>query len=137
MYPFHDDLEKDVVLCATCVSQERKSNLALSSKKEDAFLSTGYSNWKKALQKFRTHESSNCHLEALTMSVIRETHEKSHCYGNSLQLAVGDMIKEVKNLKNALDTTSKIWKLLKRSPKPEALFKKFEEDLAPEFHGFS
>ena len=65
MYPFHDDLEKDVVLCATCVSQERKSNLALSSKKEDAFLSTGYSNWKKALQKFRTHESSNCHLEAL------------------------------------------------------------------------
>ena len=53
----------------------------------------------------------------------------SHCYGHSLQLAVGDMIKEVKNLKDALDTTSKISKLLKVSPKREALFKKLKEVL--------
>ena len=70
----HYDLEKDV-LCGTCVSQEKKGNLALSSEKEDAFLSTGCSNWKKALEKFRKHESSHCHLEASAMSVIRETHE--------------------------------------------------------------
>ena len=37
----------------------------------------------------------------------------SHCYGHSLQLAVGDMIKEVKNLKDALDAISEISKLLK------------------------
>ena len=60
----------------------------------------------------------------------------SHCYGHSLQLAVGDMIKEVKNLKDALDTTSEISKLLKVSPKREALFKKFKEDFAPKFLGF-
>ena len=30
----------------TCVAQEKKNNLALSSKKEDAFLSTGSSSWK-------------------------------------------------------------------------------------------
>ena len=59
----------------------------------------------------------------------------SHCYGHSLQLAVGDMIKEVKNLKDALDTTSEISKLLKFSPKRKALFKKLKEDLAPEFPG--
>ena len=52
----------------------------------------------------------------------------SHCYGHSLQLVLGDMIKEVKNLKDALDTTSEISKLLKVSPKREALFKKFKED---------
>ena len=39
----------------------------------------------------------------------------SHCYGHFLQLAVGDMVKEVKNLKDALDTTE-ISKLLKFSP---------------------
>ena len=71
----HYEVGKDVVLCATCVSQEKKGNLTLSSKKEDAFLSTGFSNWKKALEKFRKHENSNCHLEAASMSVIRETHE--------------------------------------------------------------
>ena len=71
----HYDLEKDEMLCATCVSQEKKINLALSSKKEDAFLSTGCSNWKKALEKFRKHERLHCHLEASTMSVIRKTHE--------------------------------------------------------------
>ena len=45
-------------------------SLALSSKKDDAFLSTGCSNWKKALEKFRKHVSSHCDLEASTMSVI-------------------------------------------------------------------
>ena len=53
MNPFHQyyEIEKNVVLCATCASQQKKGNLALSSKKEDAFLSTGCSNWKKALEK--------------------------------------------------------------------------------------
>ena len=53
-----------------------------------------------------------------------------------MQLAIADMIKEVKNLKDALDTTSEILKLLKFSPKWETLFKKFKEDFAPEFPGF-
>ena len=60
----------------------------------------------------------------------------SYSYGHYLQLAVGDMIKEVKNLKDALDTTSEISKLLKLTPKREALFKKSKEDLALEFPGF-
>ena len=46
------------------------------------------------------------------------------------------MIKEVKNLKDTLDTTSEISKLLKVSPKQEALFKKFKEVFAPKFPGF-
>ena len=41
----------------------------------------------------------------------------THCYGHSLQLAVGDMVREVRNLRDALDTTSEISKLLKYSSK--------------------
>ena len=63
------------MLCVKCISQVKKDDLALSSKKEDAFLSTSCSNWKKALEIFRKHERSHCHIEASTMSVNRETHE--------------------------------------------------------------
>ena len=60
----------------------------------------------------------------------------SHCYGHSLQLAVVDMIKKVKDLKDTLDTTFKISKLLRFSPKRGTLFKKLKKDLTPEFPGF-
>ena len=46
------------------------------------------------------------------------------------------MIKKFENLKNALDTTSEISKLLKVSPKRQALLKKITEDFAPKFPGF-
>ena len=46
------------------------------------------------------------------------------------------MIKEAKNLKDALDNTSEVSKLLKVSPNRESLFKKFKEDFAPKFLGF-
>ena len=41
----------------------------------------------------------------------------SHCYGHSLQLAVGDILRKSKNLKDDLNTTSEISKLLKVSKK--------------------
>ena len=52
-----------------------------------------------------------------------------------MQLAIGDMIKEVKNIKDSLDTILEISELLKLSPKLEALFKKLKVDLAPKFPG--
>ena len=55
--------------------RRKKNNITLSSIKQDAFLSTGFSNWKKALEKFRKHENSNCHLESVSMSVIGEALE--------------------------------------------------------------
>ena len=36
---------------------------------------------------------------------------------DTLQLAVSDIVREVRNLRDALDTTSEISKLLKYSPK--------------------
>ena len=48
----------------------------------------------------------------------------THCYGHCLQLAVGDMVIEVRNLRDALDTTSEISELLKYLPKRDRMFEK-------------
>ena len=59
----------------------------------------------------------------------------THCYGHSLNLAAGDMIKGCKVLKNALDTTLEISKLIKFSPKRDAIFRKIKDELHPETPG--
>ena len=61
----------------------------------------------------------------------------THCYGHFLQLAVGDMVRKVRNLRDALDTTSEISKLLKYLPKRDRMFEKLTaESAAPETPGF-
>ena len=39
--------------------------LTFSTKKQDAFLSAGVCYWKDALKKFRSHQKSECHREAV------------------------------------------------------------------------
>ena len=68
-------MKTDVVLCQVCVSQGKKGNLTLSTKKGDVFISTGFSNWKKAFEKFKKHQQSSCGRESVSMSSIRETNE--------------------------------------------------------------
>ena len=46
------------------------------------------------------------------------------------------MVREVRNLRDALDTTSEISKLLKYSPKRDRMFEKLKAELAPEIPGF-
>ena len=41
----------------------------------------------------------------------------THCYGNALNLAVGDVFKNVPQLREALETAYEICKLIKKSPK--------------------
>lgn len=59
-----------------------------------------------------------------------------HCYGHSLQLAVGDTIKQIKLMADCLDITNEVSKLLKYSPKRDTLFEKLKKELAPEVPGF-
>ena len=61
---------------------------------------------------------------------------RTHCYGHSLQLAVGDMVREVRNLRDAMDTTNEISKLLKYSPKRDRTFEKLKAESAPKTPGF-
>ena len=53
----------------------------------------------------------------------------THCYGHSLNLACCDAIKKCKVMKDALDTTHEITKLIKRSPTRDAVFKRLKEEM--------
>ena len=60
----------------------------------------------------------------------------THCYSHSLQLAVGDTIKGIKNLTDMFDTTAEISKQLKFSPKRDSMFDRIKEAIFPETTGF-
>ena len=60
----------------------------------------------------------------------------THCYGHSINLAVNDAIKRSKPMKNALETTHEISKLIKFSPRREGIFQglKSSHDLNNDLH---
>ena len=60
----------------------------------------------------------------------------THCYGHALNLAVGDTVKQSKIMRDALDTTYEMSKLVKFSPKRDSLFEKLKQELAPDTPGF-
>ena len=60
-----------------------------------------------------------------------------HCYGYALNLAVNYMIQEDRLLKNTVDTTSKLSKLIKKLPKREGMLKNIRDDLSLECLGFN
>ena len=59
----------------------------------------------------------------------------THCYGHSLNLAAGDTIKSSTVMKKALDITLEMSKLIKFSPKRDALFQNLKVELQPECPG--
>ena len=60
----------------------------------------------------------------------------SHCYGHALNLAASDTVKKNKILRDTLDTAFEISKLLKFSPRRDALFSKLKDEIAPGTPGF-
>ena len=55
----------------------------------------------------------------------------THCYGHSLNLATSDMVKGCFTMKKMLDTVHEITKLVKYSPRRQAIFEKLKEEIAP------
>ena len=51
--------------CIYCQYCTKKNLLCFSKKGEDAFVSTGFNNWKKAHEKFLKHAQSDLHKEAI------------------------------------------------------------------------
>ena len=58
------------------------------------------------------------------------------CYGHALNLAADDTIRNNQILRNTLDTTFEISKLLKYSPRREGLFNKIKVENSPGTTGF-
>ena len=64
----------------------------------------------------------------------------THCYGHALNLAVNDTITKVPKMKDCLDTCYEIVKLIKFSPKQEAMLSQLKEEMgsdAPELEPFA
>ena len=59
-----------------------------------------------------------------------------HCDGHALNLAAGDAVKSNNVLRNALDNTFEISKLLKFSAPREGIFNKIKAELSPDTAGF-
>ena len=55
----------------------------------------------------------------------------THCYGHSLNLAAADTIKQCSTFKKMLETVHEITKLVKFSPRRQAIFEKLKEEIAP------
>ena len=66
-FPWLDyDAFNDSVTCYVCKRQNNQDNLKTERCKENAFLEKGFKNWKKAIEKFEKHQSSQCHRAAST-----------------------------------------------------------------------
>ncbi len=55
----------------------------------------------------------------------------THCYGHSLNLAASNSLNKSKVMKEALETTHEITKLIKFSPRRDNIFRKIKEDMTP------
>lgn len=59
----------------------------------------------------------------------------THCYGHALNLACSDTIKGCKLMRDALDVTHEVVKLIKKSPRRDAIFAHLKEEMAPDTPG--
>ena len=57
--------QNNSVFCFICVQQNAKLNLRAARNNELAIISEGFSNWKKALLRFKEHQLSDCHKLAI------------------------------------------------------------------------
>ena len=53
----------------------------------------------------------------------------THCYGHALSLACSDAVKNCKIMKDALDTSYELIKLVKKSPRRDAILQKLKEQM--------
>ena len=59
----------------------------------------------------------------------------THCYGHALNLAVSDTIKRSPDMKDCLDTCFELVKLIKFSPKREAMLRELKEEIGSDAPG--
>ena len=56
--------ENDSVICHTCAVADKNNLFKIDTKEEKTFTETGFSNWKKAIEKFVAHARSTTHIHA-------------------------------------------------------------------------
>ena len=61
----HYDKVADAAFCHLCMRTQRGRKLLSSHRREPAFITSGFTNWKEANKGFSKHQSSECHKEAI------------------------------------------------------------------------
>ena len=61
----HFDTRINAVICFTCAKAESLHLSDLARKRESTFITTGFSNWKKAKERFAAHQHSGAHRFAI------------------------------------------------------------------------
>ena len=79
----HYSKEKDSVFCIFCI--RHKGKLTAEHNMEEAYITKGFNNWKKALEAFVDHQQSKAHRAATTYeSVVPQC-------GDVLEITVNDL----------------------------------------------
>lgn len=79
--------------------------------------------------------AANMKKVAKTIKEIQPKALYLHCFGHSLNLAVSDTLKQVTPLSSTLDHSLEICKLVKFSPRRDAIFTKLKAELSPQVPG--
>ena len=140
----HYDQKSDFVFCFICTKQKHNGNLKSTTKKEDTFITKGINNWKKALEKFKAHQQSNCHRTAidyeinipqcsnvleLTNNQIRNTMETNRCYLLKIVENLQYFCRQGQPVQGSTNKESSFYQLLKLRGKDDpALIKWMEKE---------
>ena len=79
----HYSKEKDSVFCIFCI--RHKGKLTAEHNMEEAYITKGFNNWKKALEAFVDHQQSKAHRTAIIYEFI------VHQCGDVLEMTVNDL----------------------------------------------
>ena len=79
----HYNVEKDAAFCYVCMRASLEEKFLISTKREKAFISTGFNCWRDGTISFKKHQSTLCHREAVE-AVISLPKEISCGAGESL-----------------------------------------------------
>ena len=66
----HYDRVADAAFCHLCLTAERETKFLASTKRDQAFINRGYTNWKDATKAFISHLGSRCHKEAIAVRAL-------------------------------------------------------------------
>lgn len=73
------------VFCFYCKKAKNRGLLSFSTKAESTFTNIGFDNWKKALEKFRSHSHCSAHAESVLKCQMLETAPISQQLSSQLQ----------------------------------------------------
>ena len=71
--------DSDSVSCFTCMQANSENKLHWSLNAESAFITAGFTNWKKASERFNNHETSKCHKETVLHMITLPATTQNAC----------------------------------------------------------